>query len=225
MPTKAQVNEGVERLRTLYSILPGIPEDAVWMGSWRTSGNNDTVSDKMLLREAKAPESCGTTACAMGWAAAHPYFKGLGLVYNHYGIRFGESDGDEWDALSDLFHVTHEVAVYLFGGGDNPYPGYERYSLGRRKTLAPILGTVSDRADFGSTHEVRGERQKAMTRILVHLYLTKKITIARVLDAHLRMGPECEKLGNPKHRLRLLREQRQERQEQKTMWPELDGFL
>src|SRR6266850_4020976 len=48
--------------------------------------------------------SCGTTACALGWAATMPYFQKLGCRFNKNGYLVGLSvvvveESDKWPAL------------------------------------------------------------------------------------------------------------------------------
>jgi hypothetical protein len=53
--------------------------------------------------------TCGTTACALGWAATMPYFRRLGL-------RFNDNltvDGDE-----EIFPVGSQKWDKLFGGSN-----------------------------------------------------------------------------------------------------------
>jgi hypothetical protein len=70
--------------------------------------------------EGKQDLSCGTTACALGWAATMPEFRALGLrlVANGYGHDFVTNmwNDSAFFAASELFETTLEQARYLFGG-------------------------------------------------------------------------------------------------------------
>lgn len=60
--------------------------------------------------------SCGTTACAMGWATTIPSFRRLGLKLDpvHRRIIYGDSWGGFPSAMR-LFHITYDDAERLFG--------------------------------------------------------------------------------------------------------------
>lgn len=197
MPTKAQVNEGVERLRVLYSIMPGLPPETVDLSTWRSASaedNWDRLTDKKLIKRAKKPwKHCDTQACAMGWAAAHPYFRELGLSFTQeHGLHLTQDPdaGDEWVGIETLFSISHKVALYLFAGGDQVYPDHHKYSAARRIALSDVLGF--DSWFWGSTSDETDQRKKVMIRILTHLALTQRWPITRVLDASLRMHEECK---------------------------------
>lgn len=66
--------------------------------------------------------SCGTTACALGWAFAMPEFNKLGfsLGYDKYrNIAFTSPGfgGKDWsDGAKELFGLSYRQAAYLFSG-------------------------------------------------------------------------------------------------------------
>lgn len=67
---------------------------------------------------------CRTSACAMGWAAQHPWFRARGLYVTRDGLPYFRSDGGT-DAASSFFEITKLQAYYLFmpegySGGGNP---------------------------------------------------------------------------------------------------------
>lgn len=109
--------EHVERLRTLYSILPGIPEASFDITTW----------GRGLFEESE----CGTAACALGWAAVHPEFNACGLELDrdacgtapkHAGF-LGYSAGEKF------FGITIQESEFLFSycGGWHPYKMGSRY--------------------------------------------------------------------------------------------------
>jgi hypothetical protein len=59
--------------------------------------------------------SCGTTACALGWAATMPQFRRLGLI-----LRDGEKFGDGFyvGLKSDPQAYSGEAAMQVFGLDD-----------------------------------------------------------------------------------------------------------
>lgn len=89
-----------ERLDTLP---PGRYDHSTWVGGdW--GGKTDL--------------SCGTTACAMGWATTIPSFRRLGLKLDPtYKIVFGDICGGIAAAI-ELFHITQYEAERLFGYAD-----------------------------------------------------------------------------------------------------------
>lgn len=72
--------------------------------------------------------SCGTTACAMGWATTIPSFRRLGLRLNREGeVRLDPDDSvleDGFEAAERLFSITGFEAYELFSFVDPD--GYER---------------------------------------------------------------------------------------------------
>jgi hypothetical protein len=62
--------------------------------------------------------SCGTTYCAMGFAASTAWFKERGLTLDDYGrILFTRPDGHHcygFDAVSECIGITESQAEYLF---------------------------------------------------------------------------------------------------------------
>jgi hypothetical protein len=75
------------RLMRLITFMESLPREAnkhFDMGTFLKHTNYEHEHEapqttKDLLR------SCGTTACAMGWAATMPYFKRLGCRFNEHG--------------------------------------------------------------------------------------------------------------------------------------------
>lgn len=48
--------------------------------------------------------TCGTTACALGWATTMPYFRKLGVKFDSWGVVQGDDEvftltDDQWSAL------------------------------------------------------------------------------------------------------------------------------
>lgn len=73
--------------------------------------------------------SCGTTACAGGWATTIPEFRRLGLKLHtrklstwtsprpHVIFQFAGAELEDFDALSRFFRITYWEARYLFSPG------------------------------------------------------------------------------------------------------------
>lgn len=72
-PKNAPEPKYIERIRELYAMLSGVPEDRVSLLNWREGPDDSVVSDARLLKD------CGTVACIGGWACAYPKFKAVGL--------------------------------------------------------------------------------------------------------------------------------------------------
>lgn len=107
-----QHSQGIENLRTLYSIMRGVPEHTLRLYSWRS----ENISNKLLIDEAKKVSHCGFTACAVGWACAYPEFNKQGLRFRYQAPAF-KRDGKEtvnWVAVGDFFDVTLEESRFLF---------------------------------------------------------------------------------------------------------------
>lgn len=121
---------GVERLRMLYAMLVGVPENKVLLSTWRSRlKESDAVGDDKLLN------GCGTTACAVGWACAYPPFKEMGLSYGYvcsyqgtYQPKLEAKNGapevahlyegrtkfDSWEAVQNFFGISYNTAYSLF---------------------------------------------------------------------------------------------------------------
>lgn len=127
MKISQHVEVGMKRLEKLATKLEKLPPKRFNYNSW--VGRN----------WGKKPDlSCGTTACAMGWATTMPEFRRLGLRMNAAGtpvfsdqvklddvpdaqVCFGRSDvtyGGVGSA-AEIFRISLESAGYLF------VPGYQ----------------------------------------------------------------------------------------------------
>ena len=138
------------RLRKLADFLDKLPRKRfnylVWVGEdWKG-----------------APDlSCGTTACAVGWATTIPAFRRLGLrltagLGSHgagggYAYNVNDATSHE-DAVKSVFLLTHAEARYLFlpnecslFSGGPPSPGEDATP---KKVAAHIRRFVKDRAQY-----------------------------------------------------------------------------
>jgi len=112
----------INRLEKLYTFLGTVKPKKFNFGSWANS-------------ESGKPDVnvCGTTACALGWAASMPEFRkrGLKLVWEKFDgeleaeVRLHTSDSDpNWplsgeDAGAVFFGLTYREACYLFIPADD----------------------------------------------------------------------------------------------------------
>jgi len=120
---------GKRRLLALAKFLRGLPAERFDMREWV---GKDWKGGADL--------SCGTTACALGWATTMPLFRKLGLRLVHTGsigggypqVGDGYESGGRWEyartgyhAAAFLFGITYEEAEYLFLPGSTR-PGAPR---------------------------------------------------------------------------------------------------
>jgi hypothetical protein len=80
---------GKRRLTKLIEFMESLPRSAnkhFDMGSWFThNGEHPLPLPQGAPINAEVLKDCGTTACALGWAATMPYFNRLGLHVEHDG--------------------------------------------------------------------------------------------------------------------------------------------
>lgn len=120
---KVSIAVGNRRLLKLAKFLEKLPEERFFYGLW--------VGDDWA---GKPDLSCGTTACAMGWATAIPEFRELGLRMRRFktdtggfvalrGARFDEYEDDFFDltaaAAERVFGLDYDETNCLFVPGHN----------------------------------------------------------------------------------------------------------
>ncbi len=91
----------IERLQHLITVLENVPAERFDLAEWQ----------------------CGTTACAVGWAALDPVFnkQGLRLTEGPYGNPRPEYENDvNWPAVVGFFDLGYEDTIELFA--DYSYP-------------------------------------------------------------------------------------------------------
>ena len=99
----------VEKLELLNEFLKNnVPEHKFDLEDWRSSNTgNPDIKDHELLN------SCGTSACAMGWACVIPEFKKLGLEFVRGGICYDNNLGIL--AITKFFNFDFtDTTRYLF---------------------------------------------------------------------------------------------------------------
>lgn len=110
----------IERLRALYAMIAGIPEERIELETWRSRAfkPNDPDWSNEVTNKDLLSQDCGTSACAVGWACAHPEFQKQGLRWGEtpvYQRRFG------WDAVESFFGIHYDLAMFLFSIKNIPY--------------------------------------------------------------------------------------------------------
>ena len=133
----------IERLRALYAMIAGIPEERIELETWRSRlvKPYDPDWSKEVTNKNLLAQDCGTLACAVGWACAHPEFQKQGLRWDGSptyrcggGVRrFG------WDAVESFFGIHYGLAKFLFSVESIPYSDigtraalYDEYPLVKR---------------------------------------------------------------------------------------------
>jgi len=136
--TKRQIRTGNDRLLYLAQFLRTLPRKKFnydnWVG-WDWEGKPDL--------------SCGTSACALGWATTLPRFRRLGLRLNEKSFAVVNVKTGIKRSISvamDTFFLTEEEANYLFipqDGEQYVFPKYvaEKFenfvNMNMRKTGVP----------------------------------------------------------------------------------------
>lgn len=142
-------NEGLRRLGLVADLLESLPYDRFdytrWVGeSWK--GARDL--------------SCGTTACALGWATTIPELSALGLylvseednpMYSGWATEIGtvrirgqeNNMRDSIDAAMRIFQLDEDEAAWLFTPGEviDSYRGLES-SPGPNATAAEVAAHI-----------------------------------------------------------------------------------
>lgn len=122
------------RLEKIIEYMKSLPASAnkhfamrAWIDHDGGGHRHEELVDGAVI-ERKHLTLCGTTACALGWAATMPYFRraGLKVVYSCYGgeIYFKDKEvfADE-TARSGFLKLENWQAEKLFGGfNDDPTP-------------------------------------------------------------------------------------------------------
>ncbi len=97
-----------ERLLLLASFLEDVDSNKFDLRSWRFDPEYaDALTDSKLK-----DTSCGTTACAIGWACTIPVFQKAGLLFKGISPRYEGRAG--WTAVAAFFEITLFEAKVLF---------------------------------------------------------------------------------------------------------------
>lgn len=107
---------GNRRLLKLADFLRTIPSERFYYGAWSVS---DVGPEEWKKGEKKL--TCGTAACALGWATAIPTFKRAGLKLVPGLVKLDHKDGtceSGFDAGASFFGITLEESDYLFSPSD-----------------------------------------------------------------------------------------------------------
>lgn len=124
MELSKQAKARLLKLCALLESLPPVAEKHFDMTDWfRHKGKRHRhgLSDGDLI-DRKHLTTCGTSACALGWASTMPYFRDLGLRMSYSknaGVSFyfdGTSavEGGIFGAAASAFDLTSDQAVLFF---------------------------------------------------------------------------------------------------------------
>ena len=110
-----------QRLQTLANFLRTVPPEKFDLENWRsaphTSGTTDEDPHTSLPITDEDLKTCGTTACAVGWACSMPAFKAEGLYYNDHMLVYAPVDAQPlsyWRAAEEFFGLSYIEARWLF---------------------------------------------------------------------------------------------------------------
>jgi hypothetical protein len=150
-----------ERLRTLYSIMQGIPEEKVDLKEWRNDQDSQEPSYSGFAT------ACESVACAVGWATVYPPFKEAGLLFdgepllaNYKGVHKGI------DAVQEFFGLTKKEADNIFFTRDTR----------RENATTKIYEDSKFKRLINYPHS---EKRLVLMRIRNYLYSKKVITKTR----------------------------------------------
>lgn len=100
----------IRRIRTLYAMLAGIPSEKIDLAYWRSNQHERGFPDIL--------HTCGTTACAIGYATTYPPFLKKGFRWcPEWGVP-AYKDKKSFDAVEAFFDLTYPQARQLFS--DHP---------------------------------------------------------------------------------------------------------
>ena len=161
-------NVGVERLRELYAMMCGVPDDRVRLRYWREDTGvrylrEDTSG--FFVGNEKLVHNCGTTGCAVGWACAYPKFQEQGLNWMGSAPTFSKrkSQFGGWGAVCTFFGIDIDIASYLFSCERYEYPDLEGTRDGARSRF----------------ERSKSEKRLVLARIRFHLLQIGAITKGR----------------------------------------------
>ena len=106
--------KAVRRLTKLADYMDSLPPEArkhFHMSDWFKHDGLHPLRGKILTR--RHMNDCGTTACALGWAATMPAFQKLGLTYNLVGIPW-QGFHEPIGRAMKIFDIDDSVANDLF---------------------------------------------------------------------------------------------------------------
>lgn len=107
-------DQGRRLLRLLSDFLRTVPPDRFDLDYWASAAGG---------RRTFAPDACGTTACAIGWACTLPAFNAAGLRLDGVNPSYLDQDGFErrgWAAADRVFGISRWETSHLFESSTYP---------------------------------------------------------------------------------------------------------
>jgi hypothetical protein len=101
---------GIERVKTLYSVIAGVPNKYVNLDAF-VDVRNVYIKDKPNIEVTDIIHNCGTSACVGGWAAIYPPFVDAGLSIDFRGgiTVDGNCFASNFEALEKFFSIDSSV--------------------------------------------------------------------------------------------------------------------
>ena len=100
--------------------------------------------------------SCGTTACALGWACTIPAFRRLGLRLSSYGVPIllrGGTITHETAAAAFIFKIDQTHASYLFCPDYHLFSERLPRSPGRRASPREVAAHIRRFVAYQEAHD------------------------------------------------------------------------
>jgi len=169
----ATISSGTERVRTLYSVMAGVPTPAVHLDFWRqeVGGRNvNRPSDLQLLAGSTQPE-CGALACGIGFACAYPPFMAKGLSWYHYQLAGSGGCPQFLDKNGKRFTNFEAASKFFFLSGKETFAMFA-YSVSADSAV------FADR-DVNVFDSPLSDKQHLLMRIRNYLYQKGLLTGAR----------------------------------------------
>jgi len=132
-----------QRLQTLANFLRTVPPEKFDLWDWRSAPHTSLpLTDEDLITDEDL-KTCGTTACAVGWACSMPEFQTEGLYYDGHTPIYAPVDAQPlsyWRAVEEFFGLSYIEAQWLFS--------VECYST-------PSLWRVIERLEIAASQETQ----------------------------------------------------------------------
>lgn len=177
----------IERLRTLYSMMAGIPARVVYMSFWRSEHARagyatNRMGDKKLFEQSvqqlvhdvnNENHLCNTAACAIGWATAYPEFKEAGFHMDETGHpTFGNYNN--WEAIGNFFGISENEASQLFAptswreNNQIPSKNQKDIFLMRLRILLVSQGIITEQRneELIELEAIQAEKDKIATYVI-----------------------------------------------------------
>lgn len=145
-----QMVQDNEDLRTRFDL-----KDWLWYDNY---GDKERILNAADSFDVIA-HTCGTTACAVGYCALHPWFKERGLTLADGGMPlYMDENGEEhshWHAIWKMFGIDHSEAQYLFSGACYPRLSTGGYKAEPRHVIERIKQVLDGGVSAAEVRELQ----------------------------------------------------------------------